>query len=42
MGERSGAHGDLVRKPEEKRPLGRPKRTREDNIKIDFEEAGCG
>jgi hypothetical protein len=25
-----------------KRPLGRPRRRREDNIKMDVQEAGCG
>jgi hypothetical protein len=29
-------------KPEGKRPLGRPKRRWEDNIKIDLQEVGCG
>jgi len=37
MGERRGAHRILVGKPEGKRTLGRPKRRREDNIKIDFQ-----
>jgi hypothetical protein len=32
----------LVGKPEGKRPLGRPRRRREDNIKIDLQEVGCG
>jgi hypothetical protein len=32
----------LVGKPEEKRPLGRPRRRRKDNIKMDFREVGCG
>jgi len=34
----------LVGKPEGKRPLGRPRRRWEDNIKIDFQEVGgdCG
>jgi len=31
-----------VGKPEGKRPLGIPKRRREDTIKIDFQEVGCG
>ena len=31
----------LVGKPESKRPLGRPRRRWEDNIKIDFREVGC-
>jgi hypothetical protein len=29
-------------KPEEKRPLGRPRHRREDNIKMYLQEAGCG
>ena len=29
-------------KPEGKRPLGRPRRRWEDNIKRDLEEVGCG
>jgi len=32
----------LLGKPERKRPLGRPKRTWEDNIKLDHQEVGCG
>ena len=32
----------LVRKPEGKRPLGRPSRRWEDNIKMDLQEVGCG
>jgi len=32
----------LVGKPEGKRPLGRPRRRWEDNIKIDLKEVGCG
>jgi len=31
-----------VGKPEGKRPLGRPKRRWEDNIKIDLQEVGFG
>ena len=34
VGERRGVHRVLVRKPEGKRPLGRPRRRWEDNIKI--------
>ena len=33
MGERRGVHRVFVAKPEGKRPLGRPRRTWEDNIK---------
>ena len=29
-------------KPEEKRPLGRPRRRWEDNIDMDLQEVGCG
>jgi hypothetical protein len=32
----------LVGKPEGKRPLGRHRCRREDNIKIDFQEVVCG
>ena len=32
----------LVGKPEGKRPLERPRRRREDNIKMDLQEVGCG
>jgi len=38
MGEYRGVHRVLVRKPEEKRPLGRPRRKWEDNIKMDLQE----
>ena len=31
-----------MRKPERKRPLGRPKRRWEDNIKVDLQEVRCG
>ena len=31
-----------MRKPERKRPLGKPKRRWEDNIKVDLQEVGCG
>ena len=32
----------LVGKPERKRPLGRPRHSWEDNIKMDLQEVGCG
>jgi hypothetical protein len=32
----------LVGKPEGKRPLGRPRRSWENNIKADLQEVGCG
>ena len=31
----------LVGKPKSKRPLGRPRRRWEDNIKMDLREVGC-
>jgi len=37
-----GVHRFLVEKPEGKRPLGRPRRRWEDNIKIDLHEVGGG
>ena len=40
MGEGRGVHRVLVGKPERKRPLGRPRRRWEDNIKIDLQEVG--
>jgi len=42
MGERRGVCRVLVGKPEGKRPLGRPRRRWEDNIKKDLQEVGCG
>ena len=36
MGEGSGVYRVLVGKPEGKRPLGRPRRRWEDNIRMDF------
>ena len=41
MGERRGAYRVLVGKSEGKRPLGRPRRRCEDNIKMDLQEVGC-
>ena len=41
MGERRGVYRILVGKPEERRPLGRPRRRWEDNIKINLQEVGC-
>jgi hypothetical protein len=35
-------HRVLVGKPEGRRPLGRPRRRWEDNIKMDLEEVGGG
>jgi hypothetical protein len=41
MGEKRGAYGVLVEKPERKRPLGRRK-LRWENIKMDLQEVGRG
>jgi hypothetical protein len=40
MGENRGAYRILVGRPEERRPLGRPRRRWEDNIKMDLQEVG--
>jgi len=42
MGEGRVVYWVLVGKPEGKRPLGRPRRRWEDNIKVDLQEVGCG
>jgi hypothetical protein len=42
MEERKVVYRFLVRKPEGKRLLGRPKRRWEDNIKMDLQDVGCG
>ena len=42
MRQRSGVHRVRVGKPEGKRPLGRPRRRWEDNIKMNFQEVGGG
>jgi len=42
MEERRDVYRVLVGKPEGKRPLGRPRRRWEDNIKMDLQEVGCG
>jgi len=42
MGERRGIYRVWVEKPKGKRPLGRPRHRWEDNIKMDFQELGCG
>ena len=42
MGEGRGVYRVLVRKPEGKRPLGRPRRRWEDNTKMDLQEVGGG
>jgi hypothetical protein len=40
MGEVRGAYNILVGKPKGRRPLGRPRRRWEDNIKMDLSEIG--
>jgi hypothetical protein len=42
MGEKRDVYGVLVGKPEGNRPLRRPSIKWEDNIKMDFQEVGCG
>jgi hypothetical protein len=42
MGESRGAYRVLVGEPEGKRPLGRPRRRWEDNIKTDLQEVDVG
>jgi hypothetical protein len=41
MGEGRDVYRILMGKPEGKRPLGRPRRRWEDNIKMDLQEVGC-
>ena len=42
MGEERGVYRVLVRKPEGKRPLWRPRRRWVENIRTDLQEVGCG
>ena len=42
MGEGRGVYRVLVGKPDRRRPLGRPRRRWEDNIRMDLREVGCG
>jgi len=42
MGERRGVYKVLVGKPDGKRPLGRPRCRREDNIKMYLQGVECG
>ena len=42
IGEGRDVYRVLVGKPEGKRPLGRPRRRWEDNIKINLQEVECG
>jgi hypothetical protein len=42
MLEGRGVYRVLVGRPEGRRPLGRPRRRWEDNIRMDLREVGCG
>jgi hypothetical protein len=42
MGKRRSVCRFLVRKPEETRPVGRPRRRRENDTKMDLQAVGCG
>jgi hypothetical protein len=42
MGKTINAYSILVRKSKEKRPVGRPKRWWDDNIKVELREMGWG
>jgi hypothetical protein len=42
MGARRGVYRVLVGKREGRRPLGRPRSSWEDNIKMDLQTVGCG
>jgi hypothetical protein len=42
MGEEGSVYKVLVGKSEVKRPLGRPRRRWEDNIRMDLQEVECG
>ena len=42
IGEKRGVYTILMGKPEGKRPLGRPRRRWEDNIKMHLQEVGWG
>jgi hypothetical protein len=42
MGQKRNAYGILLGKPEGKRPLGRPRGSWEDNIRMDLREIGWG
>jgi hypothetical protein len=42
MGEKRGAYRIVVGRPEGRRPLGRPRRRWEDNIKMDLQDVGWG
>ena len=42
IGKKRGVYKILVGKPEGMRPLGRPRRRWDDNIKMVLQEVGCG
>jgi hypothetical protein len=42
MGEGRVVYRVLVGKPEGRRPLGRPRRRWEDNVRMDLQDVGCG
>jgi len=42
VGQRRSVYTVLVGNPERRRPLRRPRRRWEDNIKMDLQEVGCG
>jgi hypothetical protein len=42
LGEERGVYRVFVGKLEGKKPLKRPRRRREDNIRMDLKEVGCG
>jgi len=42
MGEERGVYSVNRRKPEGRRPLGRPRRRWVDNFRTDLQEVGCG
>ena len=42
MGDRRGVYRVLVGKSVGKRPLGRPRSRRDDNIEMELQEVGCG
>jgi hypothetical protein len=42
MGEKTDSHRILVGRPEGRRPLARPRRRWEDNIKMDLQDVGWG
>jgi len=42
IGAERGVYRVLVGKPERRRPLGRPRRSWVDDIRLDLQEVGCG